>query len=136
MIETIFSANNRAEVVVLPYTPDGLEVESRQDNSVFKGLSRGRQSIGTMQPRTLDFSGRFFKRRPAWAHAQSLADPMGYVEFFTRWREALVPIRLIVTDGTREVLNMAVTVDEFSWGLTKTGDITYSLTLSEYVFVR
>ena len=136
MTKIYLSANNREQVVTLPFAPLGLEISSAQKNSVFDGLTRGRQVIGTMQPRTVSWSGRFFKTNPRWANPAALSDPMDYVDFFERWREALVPIRLVITDGGRELINIAATVDEFSWQLTKTGDISYSIDLSEYVFVR
>lgn len=61
---------------------------------------------------------------------------MDYVDFFRKWRGALVPLRLVIADETREILNMAVTVDDFDWELLRTGDIEYSITLSEYEFIR
>lgn len=136
MIETVLSANNREQIIVLPFTPVGVEFEEPQDNSTFDGLSRGRRMIGTMQPRTIRWSSRFFKHRGSWMHPQAADDPMEYVRFFRRWRSAHVPIRLVQTDGTREIINMAVLVDEFNWELTRTGDIDYSIELSEYEFVR
>lgn len=136
MVETVFSANNREQVVVLPFTPVGLEFEEPQDNGTFDGLSRGRRVIGTMQPRTASWSSRFFRHRQPWMHPQSSDDPMAYVDFFRRWRQAHVPIRLVQTSGEREIVNMAVLVDDFSWSLTRTGDIAYSMTVSEYEFIR
>ena len=56
MVETVFSANNRQEVFVLPFTPTELVFSEPQNNSVFDGLSRGRGCIGIMQPRTASFS--------------------------------------------------------------------------------
>ena len=61
---------------------------------------------------------------------------MAYVDFFRRWRQAHVPIRIVQTSGEREIVNMAVLVDDFSWSLTRTGDIAYSMTVSEYEFIR
>lgn len=136
MIETVFSANNREQIMVLPFTPVGVEFEEPQGNSTFDGLSRGRRMIGTMQPRTMSWSSRFFKRRQSWMHPQAADDPMDYVDFFRKWRSAHVPIRIVQTDGAREIVNMAVLVDDFRWELTRTGDIEYSIELSEYEFIK
>lgn len=136
MVETVISANNREEVIVLPFTPPGLQITEPQANDTFDGLSRGRRMIGTMQPRTVQWSSRFFRHRMPWMHPQTAADPMDYVDFFRKWRGALVPLRLVIADETREILNMAVTVDDFDWELLRTGDIEYSITLSEYEFIR
>ena len=136
MVETVFSANNREQVMVLPWTPPGLQIAERQNNNTFDGLSRGRAMIGTMAPRVISFSSIFPKVHQRWMHPQALHTPLDYVEFFRKWREELVPIRIVITDNTREIINMAVTVDDFTWKLRKNGDYEYSITLSEYVFIK
>ena len=136
MVETVFSANNRQEVFVLPFTPTGLVFSEPQNNSVFDGLSRGRGCIGVMQPRTASFSSRFFKNKPSWCHPMATAQPMEYVEFFRRWREKLVPMRITITDTDREIVNMAVLVDSFEWEMLRNGDIAYSISLTEYTFIN
>lgn len=136
MVETVFSANNRQEVFVLPFTPPELNISKSQNNSVFDGLSRGRGVPGTLQPTIISFSSRFFKHKPSWAHPMATAQPMEYVDFFNRWWEKLVPIRLTVTDTDREILNMAVLIDNFEWQMHKTRDILYSISLKEYKFIN
>lgn len=136
MVETVFSANNRQEVFVLPFTPVGLVFSEPQNNSVFDGLSRGRGCIGVMQPRTASFSSRFFKHNPGWCHPMATYQPMEYVEFFRRWREKLVPMRITITDTDREIINMAVLVDSFEWEMLRNGDIAYTISLTEYTFIN
>ena len=136
MVETVFSANNRQEVFVLPYTPTGLVFSEPQNNSTFDGLSRGRGVIGVMQPRTASFSSRFFKHRMSWFHPLAIHQPMEYVEFFRRWREKLVLMRITITDTDREIINMAVLVDSFEWEMLRNGDIAYSISLREYTFIN
>lgn len=136
MVETVFSANNRQEVFVLPFTPAKLVFSEPQNNSTFDGLSRGRGVIGVMQPRTASFSSRFFKHRMSWFHPLAIHQPMEYVEFFRRWREKLVPMRITITDTDREIINIAVLVDNFEWEMLRNGDIAYSITLREYTFIN
>ena len=61
---------------------------------------------------------------------------MEYVEFFRRWREKLVPMRITITDTDREIINMAVLVDSFEWEMLRNGDISYSISLTEYTFIN
>lgn len=136
MVETVFSANNRQEVFVLPFTPVEMPVSEPQNNSTFDGLSMGRGVIGTLQPAVISYSSRFFKNRPSWAHPMATAQPMEYVEFFRRWRGKKVPIRITITAPDREILNMAVLVDDFQWQLLKNLDIAYSISLTEYTFIN
>lgn len=136
MVETVFSANNREEVFVLPFTPTELVFSEPQNNSIFDGLSRGRGYIGTMQPRTASFSSRFFKNKPSWAHPMANQQPIEYVEFFRRWREKLVPMRITITDTEREIINMAILIDSFEWEMLRNGDIAYSISLREYTFIN
>ena len=136
MVETVFSANNREEVVVLPYTPTGLVFSEPQNNSTFDGLSRGRGLIGAMQPRTASFSARFFKHQPKWCHPLCFVYPIQYVEFFRKWREKLVPLRLVVSTPEREIINMAVLIDSFEWEMLRNEDIACSITLREYTFIN
>lgn len=136
MVETVFSANNRQEVFVLPYTPPELLVSKSQNNSVFDGLSRGRGTPGTLQPTIISFSNRFYKHRLGWMHPMATHQPLEYVDFFNRWWEKLVPIRITVTAPDREILNMAVLIDNFEWQMHKTTDILYSISLKEYKFIN
>lgn len=136
MIETVFSANNREEVVVLQYTPTGLVFSEPQNNSTFDGLSRGRGLIGAMQPRTASFSARFCKNHQKWMHPLCFVYPIQYVEFFRKWREKLVPLRLVMSSPEREIINMAILIDSFDWEILKSGDIAYSMTLREYTFIN
>lgn len=136
MVETTFSANNREEVFVLPFTPVGISFAEPQNNSDFEGLSRGRAVIGVMQPIEISFTSRFFKNRLSWFHPLAIHKPMQYVEFFRKWREKLVPIRFTIVSDDSVICNMAVLVDSFEWEMLKNGDIVYSISLREYKFIK
>lgn len=136
MIETVISANNREQVIVLPFTPLELQIKEPQGNDSFDGLSRERATIGTMGPIEVSWSSIFPAQRAAWMHPQTLSDPLGYVDFFRRWREAAVPVRLVISDSTREILNIAAVVDDFQWSIGRSGNISYSISMREYKFVK
>lgn len=131
-----FSADNMAEVVVLPHTPPGLTVETPQNNETYNGLSMDLNMIGNVGLQSMEISSFFPVRRLPFMPSAAVADPETYINFFDKWRRKHYPIRIVWTknDGT-ERLNMPVTVDSFSWAVGKLGDVEYSLSLREYRFV-
>lgn len=135
-MELIFSANNREEVIIFPYVPADIEVEENQSNENFAGLSRNLRMIGNMELKKMSIAGLWFRINPPWAHRSAEERPERYVQFFQKWRSKQVPVRIVITknDGNT-VLNMACTVDSFSWSYNKTGDISYNLGITEYTFV-
>ena len=137
-MDIVFSANNREEIIVFPYTPDGMELSQEQDVEEFDGLSRKLLLIGKMGLRELHIEGYWFLHNPAWVNRLSLRNkPRDYINFFKKWREKLVPIRCVITkkDGN-EIVNMACIITGFSYSFNTAGDVKYSLNLKEYVFVK
>ncbi len=66
----------------------------------------------------------------------SSTDYEKYIKFFERWADSKKPIRVVMVNTNREILNMAVTVQSFSWKVKRNGDVAYSLALKEFVFVK
>ena len=136
-MDIVFSANNRAEIIVLPVVPPDISIEQAQANETYTGLSMDLNIIGNVGLRTLEISSFFpVNKNYYFQKANSNADGHDYVDFFERWRGKHVPIRIVITEGVVERLNMACTVDSFTHSTDKVGDINYTLTLREYVFVK
>lgn len=136
-MDLVFSADNRAEVLVMPFVPVDMRVDEPQNNETFTGLMRDINLIGTVGLRTLTVNS-FFPNRPLPCGSRSApTDPQAYIAFFRRWRAEKVPLRVVWTDdGGREILNMPCTVDSFSWQPAgRLGRIGYSLTVREYNLV-
>ena len=136
-MDMTFSADNRAEILVLPFVSVDTSVDEPQNNDTFTGLSRDINLIGPMGLRTLTINS-WFPDRPLRFGNQSA--PIGaqiYIQFFRRWREAKVPLRVACTDTDgSEILNMPCTIDTFSWQpASRMGRISYSLTAREYNLV-
>ncbi len=135
-MDIVFSANNRAEVMIIPIVPNDISIEQSQSNDTYTGLSMDLNMIGNLGLRTLELSSIFpVNKNYKFIKANSNANGWDYVDFFNKWRGKKVPIRIVITDGAEERLNMACTVDNFSYSVDKAGDIAYSLSLREYVFV-
>ncbi|MFD2671810.1 hypothetical protein [Marinicrinis sediminis] len=133
----IFAANNFEETITLPIIPaEFAGVNEPWKNQEFETMKHGTiKLIGTKGLRNLSISS-FFPRKE-YDFAKDKRNGMEYVQFFKRWRAKRVPIRIIITlnDGS-EFINMAVTVDEFTYSLDRAEDIPYALTLSEFVFIK
>lgn len=132
----IFSANNNEEVMILPVVPE-IEVNKPQNNEKFETINNGTLNlIGPEGLRSFSITSLFPSQKYGWLKPGSVAEPFKYIDFFNKWRGKKVPFRVIASrpDGT-EWFNMAVLVDEFNFSVRRNGDITYSLTVSEYPFV-
>ena len=132
----VVSANNNEEIMVFPIIPRDIPLKNPQENEEFKTVNNGTLNlIGDLGLRSLSISSMFPKEKRSWAKAGSV-EGIQYVTFFNKWRGKQVPIRLIITlsDGS-ELVNMAVTVDNFDYSFGKQEDITYSLDMKEYRFI-
>lgn len=136
-MDIVFSANNREEVLVLPFVPLDITVDEPQNNTTFSGLSFEINLIGNIGLRTLTISSFFPERSYPFANAQAPIGASAYVDFFRKWRTEKVPLRVVWTDNDgAEILNMACTIDTFTrQPASKSGRIAYDLTVREYQFV-
>lgn len=137
-MDIICSANNNEEIVVLPVVPP-LEtiVNSIYQNEVFTAIDGEINLIGNQALKTLEIASFFPTHKYPWIKQGANANGWNYVDFFEKWQRRKVPIRIIITTKyNREVLNMAVTIDSFTYTLDEVGDIQYTLSLKEYKFVQ
>jgi hypothetical protein len=139
LYKVIFSVNNNEEVWTLPHVPADLEIPSpAQSNETYTGLSRDYRRIGTMGLISMSWKGLLpVGRRYAFMPAEASEDGWAYKDFFDRWRDRKVPFRLIILDsGGVARLNIPVTVDDFSVTVRRSGDLNYSVSITEYRFIK
>lgn len=130
----VFSANNNQETMVIPFPPSALSIEQEQENTDFEGLSGTLKIIGNMGLRTLSFSSFFsLGVRMPGMNQYATENGWAYIDFFERWRNRKVPLRIVITTDEREVLNMPCVIDNFTWQK-KCKRITYTINISEYRF--
>lgn len=134
-MDIVFSVNNFAETRRLPILPAEISIDSPWNNEEFETIGRGTlKLIGLPGLRQLSIDSFFPMRVYPFARDKRLG--MEYVEFFKKWRGRRVPMRLIITlNDDSEFLNMPCTIDSFQHGIDRSGDITYSLGISEFQFV-
>ncbi|WP_432408562.1 hypothetical protein [Wukongibacter sp. M2B1] len=132
------SANNNDEVLIFPVIPNDIEVSTPQSNEEFQTINSGILNlIGDIGLRSLSIASIFPTHDYNWLKAGSSSNGWEYVDFFEKWRKEKVPIRIIIAlkDGS-EWLNMACTIDNFTYGIMRNEDIRYTLDLKEYTFVK
>ena len=113
-MDIYLSVNNRAEVLRLPVLPPEFTVSKSRNN-------------GTQVLKKISWSSFFPCRDYPFLRDRS-DTAFGYLYTIDTWYERKLPIRLIITDTP---INMAVTIDDFSYIIGRDGDMKYSITLSE-----
>lgn len=134
-MEIVFSINNNAETMVLPVAPEW-EIARAQSNDTFSGLSFHIRMIGNVELRSLSLQS-FFPAHPyPFVSAYASSVPEDYIAFFSKVQEEKIPARIVIADKeNKELLNMAVTIDQFTYTYRKNGDVDYQMDLTEYVFL-
>lgn len=138
MTKVFISINNNEEVIQLPVPPADYKVPSPWNNQKVDGLQ---QNLNIIQLRGLKsitvqsffpIEGHdypFLQNRTMWGR--------DYVNKIEQWRQRRYPIRLVIIDNKgNQDINMAVTIDDFETDVKQDGDIGYTLTMTEFVFVN
>lgn len=133
----VISANNNRELLVFPVVPPDVEVSCPHNNEEFETINNGTLNlIGDMGLRTLSISSIFPTQRYNWIKTGASSNGWDYVDYLQRWRKIKTPVRIIATtEEGKEWLNMACTIDNFTYGLMRNKDIKYTLELKEYRFM-
>lgn len=134
-MEIVFSVNNFEDMRRLPVIPADLSIGQPWKNEEFETASKGDLNlIGLSGLRTLTIESIFPMRK--YPFAKEHRPGWEYVSFFRVWRSRRVPFRLIITaDDGREILNMPCTIEDFTFGLDRAGDIKYNMSIKEFMFV-
>ncbi len=132
-MDFFISINNREKVVQIPVVPEEITISSPQNNESYETISLGELNlIGKMGLATLEFSSFF----PAYPLSFSKSNAMfgwEYVEFFEEQRKRRLPFRIIITETP---INMAVTIENFEYGMKQGKHIYYTLSLKEFRFIE
>lgn len=135
-MEIVFSVNNNEKVMVLPVAPEW-EISEDQANETFQGLTTNIRMIGNRELATISISSFFPSKRYPYLSPYADVNPWAYVAFFKNIKTQRIPARLVITGNqNEELLNMAVSIDKFTYKLRKNGDVDFTLDMTEYVFIR
>lgn len=123
--------------MIIPVIPEELpQIEKAYNNTTMTTLYGELNLIGVRGLREMTLESFFPCRKYPFMRSGSSTEYEKYIKFFERWADSKKPIRVVMVDTNREILNMAVTVQSFSWKVKRNGDVAYSLALKEFVFVK
>lgn len=134
MIKIFLSINNNEKVIQLPVPPEDYEVPSPWKNEQSDGMQGSLNRIGRRGLKSIQIKSFFPERGHDYPFLQNRSMwGMDYVEEIERWRARRLPLRLIIVGGGgKKNVNMAVTLDEFDHGIGKSGDIDFSMKMTEF----
>lgn len=133
-MDIFLSINNREQVIQLPIVPSEFKIPSPVNHETYTTINQGDiRLIGERGLKSITIESFFPSKDYSFARSR---DYMGweYVEIIESWIDRRVPIRLIITNTP---INMAVSIDDFEKGPQDgSGDVYYSLSLTEFKFIR
>lgn len=129
------STNNNKERLRLPVLPSSIDISSASKNESVDISNLGELTI-IQDPvaKVLQFSSFFPAHVSPLVEYSNPPKPWDAVNKIEKWKKSKQPLRFLVT-GTS--INIPVSIDSFTYGEEggAVGDLTYSLTLREYIFV-
>lgn len=136
-MDIFLSINNREQVIKLPVLPAEFKIQSSMKNETYDVISQGEiKLIGMPSLKSISLSA-FFPDKDYSFLKDKKYKGWEYVETIEGWKARRVPIRLIISEASRDIINMPCTIESFEYGVQDgTGDIYYTLTLSEFKFIN
>ncbi|MEH6940774.1 hypothetical protein [Bacillus sp. JJ722] len=132
-MDVVFSANNRKETLKLPIVPEGLEWPRPQKNETFDTIQKGEIKLIGLKGLIRFSISSFFPMKP-YPFAKSKVMGKEAIAFFTKWQDKRQSIRVVITNKSGlELLNIPVTIENFTHGIDRAGDIPYKLDIEEFV---
>lgn len=131
-VKMLFSYNNNEKVVEVPVIPDELpDIIQELQNESFTTNTSTLTLLGNKKPRS--FSLDLFLPTREYAFAKNtgteVLNLLGYVA------TNKIPMRVVVTDGLNELLNMAVSISSFKYHFDTVENICCNVSFVEYVFL-
>ena len=127
-MDIYLSVNNREQVLRLPVLPSEFNVSKPQSNETFDTVTQGQlKLIGRPSLKSISWSSFFPVRDYPFLRDRS-DTAFGYLYTLDTWISKKLPVRLIITETP---INMACSIDDFSYSIKKDGDMHYSITLGE-----
>ncbi|NQX48628.1 LysM peptidoglycan-binding domain-containing protein [Paenibacillus tritici] len=150
------SFNNYEEVIRLPVNPETLEIKENGDSKSYTIVNFGEINVIAYPKLTeITIESMFPAQYYPFVvysreNAGRLLKPYEYVELIRKWMLSRRPVRFVFSGLKQESaqeqqtltgeigINMAVSIESFSWKLSagSSGDIEYTLGLKKYVFYQ
>lgn len=136
-MEIWLTYNNSAETLRLPVLPSQFKLTTANGNTVVNVADFGELNlIGKTKLAELTLESFFPNQYYAnLCEYSGFPDPYSCVNMIEKWRTSGKPIRVLLIQSAAKIVNMAATIESFTWGEQDgTGDVYYSLPLKEYRF--
>lgn len=132
----IFSNEDRSETLQLPIIPESLEVNFPHNNEVFSTVDGGDINlVGRPGLKSIQLSSWFPMKEYSFAKSNVLAPEAK--EFFVKYKRERKPLRIVIyNDSGYTYHNETYVIEDFTFGFDSVGDMTYSLSLKQYVYKR
>ena len=130
-VKMIFSYNNNEKAVEVPVIPNELpEILHELENEEIVTHTKTLTLLGNKKPRS--FSLNLFLPTKPYDFAKDtgieILNLLGYVT------SNKIPMRIVITDGLNELLNIAVSVNNFKYYFDRGENIRCSASFVEYIF--
>lgn len=138
-MDIFLSINNREQVMRLPVVPSQFKIQSPFSTKTFDTINHGEiKMIGLRGLKSISWESFFPSKNYTFCKDRTYKG-WDYVNTIEKWRDRRVPIRLIITDKSDndQVINIPVVIENFEYGVKDgSGDIFYSIVLSEFKFIE
>lgn len=124
--------NNNEKVVEVPVVPDELpDIMQELKNESFETNKSTFTLLGNKKPRT--FSLDLFLPTKIYYFAKNTGvEVLNLLDYVASKK---IPMRIVVTDGINELLNIAVSINSFNYHFDTVGNIRCSISFTEYIFL-
>ena len=135
-MNVIFSSEDRSETLQLPITPESLEIDFPHNNETFSTIDNGDITlVGRAGLKTISISSWFPMKPYSFTKSDALAPECK--EFFVKYKRERKPLRIVIYNNEGYTYhNETYVIDEFTFGFDRVGDMTYTLSLKQYVYSR
>ena len=128
-MDIFLSVNNREQILQLPVVPPEFTITKPRKNDTFETASQGDlKLLGTEGLKGIVINSFFPVRDYPFLRSRAYKG-FEYVYIIDTWLNSKLPIRLIVTETP---INMAITVDNFSYTIKSDGDLYYTMECSQF----
>jgi len=133
-LDIFLSINNREQVIKLPVVPPQFRISTGMKNQVYETISQGEIKLIGLPALSGVAMESFFPVKDYSFVRDRTYSGWEYVEIIEAWKARRIPIRIIITETP---INMAVSIERFDYGIQDgSGDVYYTLELSEFKFVK
>lgn len=132
-MDIIFSNETRTETLQLPIIPADLEISFPHNNEVFSTVDGGEINlIGNPGLKSIPIKSWFPSKEYPFAKSKVLMQEGK--EFFVKYKRIKKPLRVVVINNEGYAFhNELYVIEEFTFGYDRAGDMTYSLSLKQFV---